>query len=56
MLLSAIAEEKVPACDLNALLVRQLRNLNDPQANRHMEQVRGIFQEPGRDNLAKMAK
>ncbi len=43
-LLAAVADKKVPATDLSADLVRQLRNLDDPAINDTIAKVWGIAQ------------
>jgi putative heme-binding domain-containing protein len=50
-LLTAVAENKIPAKDLTADLVRQLRNLNDATVNEQVTQTWGVTHETAADKL-----
>jgi len=51
-LLAAVAEKKIPAQDLTAELVRQLRNLKDPQIDERVTKHWGVTRETEADKLA----
>jgi putative heme-binding domain-containing protein len=55
-LLAAVAEKRVPAKDLSADLVRQLRNLKDTQINQQVEKVWGVSRETAADKLKEIAE
>jgi mono/diheme cytochrome c family protein len=55
-LLAAVAAKKVPAADLSADIVRQLRNLKDAGINEHVTQVWGVARESQADKVADMAR
>lgn len=54
-LLNAVSQKRIPRSDLNATLIRQLRNLEDLQVNAQIASVWGTFREPSKDKLAEMA-
>jgi putative heme-binding domain-containing protein len=54
-LLAAIAEKKVPAKDLSADLVRQLRNLKDNDINQQVGKVWGVSRDTEADKLKEIA-
>ena len=47
---------RIPKTELSADLVRQLRNLNDAELNKQIEQVWGIVRESAADRVALMAR
>jgi putative heme-binding domain-containing protein len=55
-LLAAIADNRIPAKDLSADIVRQLRGLNQPDLNEQLQKVWGISRETPADKLALQAK
>ncbi len=55
-LLMAVAEKQVPATDLTADLVRQLRNLDDPKINKHIEELWGVARMTSEEKKAEIAK
>jgi putative heme-binding domain-containing protein len=54
-LLAAVGEKKVPAKDLSADLVRQLRNLKDNQINQQVGKLWGVSRETEADKLKEIA-
>ncbi|HEX4150262.1 MAG TPA: PVC-type heme-binding CxxCH protein, partial [Pirellulales bacterium] len=56
LLLAAVGRKAVPAANLSAELVRQLRNFKDPQLDKQIEQSWGTLRESAADKLALMAK
>ncbi|MEX2114141.1 MAG: PVC-type heme-binding CxxCH protein [Pirellulales bacterium] len=54
-LLAAVADEKVPATDLSADLVRQLRNLDDPAINDTIAKVWGVARKSSEEKAAQIA-
>lgn len=55
-LLAAVAEKKVPAKDLSADILRQLRNLKDAQLDEQIVKTWGVARESQADKLADMAR
>lgn len=55
-LLAGIGQGRVPAKDLSADIVRQLRNLNDAGLNQQIEKVWGVARESGADKLKEIAR
>lgn len=55
-LLTAIAEQKVPAKDLSADIARQLRGLNDAEISASVEKMWGVTRETAADKKAALAK
>ncbi len=55
-LLAAVQANRIPKTELSADLVRQLRNLNDAELNKQIEQVWGIVRESAADRVALMAR
>ena len=55
-LLAAIAENRLPAKDLSADIVRQIRGLNQPELTKELERVWGVSRETPADKLALQAK
>ena len=55
-LLDAIAEKKIPTSDLSADLLRQLRNLKDPQINDQVTKTWGVARESADDQLKDIAR
>jgi putative heme-binding domain-containing protein len=55
-LLSAIEGETIPAKDVSADLIRQLRNLKSPELNGPMEKIWGAFRETTADKQAEIEK
>ncbi|HUR44789.1 MAG TPA: hypothetical protein VMZ27_02855 [Candidatus Saccharimonadales bacterium] len=55
-LLAAIAENKLPAKDLTADVVRQLRNLKDPVLNAQVQKLWGFSRDTEADKLKEIAK
>jgi putative heme-binding domain-containing protein len=56
MLLAAVADKKIPATDLSADVVRQLRNLDDPTINQRITQVWGVARKSTEEKAALIAK
>lgn len=54
-LLAALSEKKLPAKDLSADLVRQLRNLKDNDINQQVEKLWGVSRETAADKLKEIA-
>ena len=55
-LLEAVSEAHIPRSDLNATLIRQLRNLADERVTARIASVWGMFREPSKDKLEEMAR
>ncbi len=55
-LLDAIESEIIPARDLTAALVRQIRNLENPALSERLQSVWGAFKDPDEDKLAEIAR
>jgi putative heme-binding domain-containing protein len=55
-LLSAVANKSIPARDLSADIVRQLRNFKDPEINQQVEKLWGVARETEADKLKEIAK
>jgi putative membrane-bound dehydrogenase-like protein len=55
-LLAAIGDQRVPAKDLSADIVRQIRGLNQPDLTKELEKVWGVSRETPADKLALQAK
>ncbi len=55
-LLQAIAEKKIPAGDLSAEIIRQLRNFKDPQINEQVAKTWGVARESEGDQLKDIAR
>lgn len=55
-LLAAVAEKKIPSKDLTADILRQLRNLKDPQINAQVAQSFGVARETEGDKLKEVAR
>ncbi|MHB8521919.1 MAG: c-type cytochrome [Limisphaerales bacterium] len=55
-LLAVIGQGRVPAKDLSADIVRQLRNLNDAGLNQQIEKVWGVARESSADKLKEIAR
>jgi putative heme-binding domain-containing protein len=55
-LLAAVGEKKIPAKDLSADIVRQLRTLKDPQLNEQVAKTWGVTRESAADKLADIAR
>jgi putative heme-binding domain-containing protein len=55
-LLAAVEEKKVSSKDLTAEVVRQLRNLKNPQIDAEVQKVWGAFREPSKDKQAEIEK
>jgi putative heme-binding domain-containing protein len=55
-LLSAVGNKSVPARDLSADIVRQLRNFKDAEINRQVEKLWGVARDTEADKLAEIAK
>ena len=53
-LLKAIEAKKVPSTDVGAELVRQIRNLGDPELDRHLAKIWGIVRDTPADRKKKM--
>ncbi len=56
VLLDAVKANRIPKTELSADLVRQLRNLNDAELNKKIEQVWGIVRESAADRVALTAR
>src|ERR1051325_6677968 len=54
--LAAIEQNKVSSKDLTAEVIRQLRNLKNPEINQQLEKVWGAFHEVSADKKAEIAK
>jgi putative membrane-bound dehydrogenase-like protein len=54
-LLAAVADKKIPATDLSADLVRQLRNLDDPAINDRIAAVWGVARKSNEEKAALIA-
>ena len=55
-LLSAVANKSVPARDLSADIVRQLRNFKDAEINQQVEKLWGVARDTEADKLKEIAK
>src|SRR6185295_6652737 len=55
-LLAAVSDKKVPAKDLTADVVRQLRNFKDPQINEQVAKHWGVLRETEVDKVAEIAR
>jgi putative heme-binding domain-containing protein len=55
-LLGAVGNKTVPARDLSADIVRQLRNFKDPEINQQVEKLWGVARETEADKLKEIAK
>ena len=55
-LLNAIAEKKIPASDLSADIIRQLRSLKDAQLNEQVAKTWGVARDSDADKLKDMAR
>ena len=55
-LLSAVGNKSVPARDLSADIVRQLRNFKDAEINQQVEKLWGVARETEADKLKEIAK
>jgi len=55
-LLAAVADKKLPATDLSADLVRQLRNHNDPAINERITELWGIARQSTEEKAALIAQ
>ena len=55
-LLTAVADKKIPAKDLTADLVRQLRNFKDPQINEQVAKTWGVTRETEADKLTEIER
>ena len=55
-LLAAVAEKKIPAADLSADLVRQLRNHKDPAINERIGELWGIARESSGEKASLISK
>ncbi|HVJ86163.1 MAG TPA: PVC-type heme-binding CxxCH protein [Caulifigura sp.] len=55
-LLKAVQSNNIPKTELSADLVRQLRNLNDAELSKQLEQVWGVVRETPADRAALLAK
>jgi putative heme-binding domain-containing protein len=55
-LLSAVANKSIPARDLSADIVRQLRNFKDPEINQQVEKLWGVARDTEADKLKEIAK
>jgi putative heme-binding domain-containing protein len=56
VLAAALSSKKIPARDLTADLVRQLRAFNDPQVNDAVDRLWGVARESGEDKKQEIAK
>jgi putative membrane-bound dehydrogenase-like protein len=56
LLLNAVAEKKIPAADVSADIVRQLRNLKNADLNRRIGEVWGVVRDTPTDRKAAIAK
>jgi putative heme-binding domain-containing protein len=55
-LLAAVSDKKVPAKDLTADIVRQLRNFKDPEINAQVAKNWGVLRETEADKVAEIAR
>ncbi len=55
-LLAAVGAKKIPAKDLTADIVRQLRNFKDPQMNEQVAKHWGVLRETEADKVAEIAR
>jgi putative heme-binding domain-containing protein len=55
-LLAEVASQKIPSKDLTAELVRQLRNLKNPEIDQQIQKVWGAFRETSADKKAEIEK
>ena len=55
-LLAALADDKVPARDFTADILRQLRNLNDPSVEKLVAERFGVARETGEDKAREIAR
>ncbi|HEY0552106.1 MAG TPA: hypothetical protein VGF13_21070 [Verrucomicrobiae bacterium] len=55
-LLAAVTDKKIPAKDLTADIVRQLRNFKDPQINEQVAKNWGVLRETDADKIAEIAR
>jgi len=56
VLLDAVKANRIPQTELSADLVRQLRNLNDANLTKQIEEVWGVVRESAADRVALMAR
>ena len=56
VLLDAVKANRIPKTELSADLVRQLRNLNDANLTKQIEEVWGVVRESAADRVALMAR
>jgi putative heme-binding domain-containing protein len=55
-LLASVADQKIPARDLTADILRLLRNLNDPSVEKALTQQFGVARETGEDKAREIAR
>ncbi len=55
-LLAAVSDKRIPAKDLTADIVRQLRNFKDPQINEQVAKTWGVLRETEADKVAEIAR